>query len=532
MGKHSVNKASGVISAFTMLSRCLGLVRDILMAGFFGTSIYMSAFVIAFMIPNLFRRLFGEGALSAAFVPVFIEARKRDGDSRAWLLARRIITLIGSFLALVVLLGLGGVTLAMSSGGLNEMTAAVLPLLRIMLPYMLFICLAALAMAILNAFRHFAVPAAMPCLLNIIWISALLFVVPESAGVPEERIAAVAWAVLIAGAVQLLGQLPALWKRGYRPGLDYNVSDPKVRRVFVLMGPAALGLAVTQVNVLVDKLLAGWIGTWAPAALFFSERLIYLPLGIFATAMGTVLLPTLSEHVAGKEDAQLRDTLTKSISNILFVLIPAAVGLFILAGPIIQLLFEWKQFGSASTAQTAIALKFYAPGLIVFGLAKLLVPAFYAHQNTRTPVRLSVMTVGINLALNLTFVLTWPTHIKHAGLALGTVLAETFYVFALALSLKRQHIAPVWGKVFKHVWRALAAAAVMAAVTLLVHLRLGSYLQTSELPAKMNQLINVSASIVAGAAIYFAVILVMHFCFRKRKDDHQQDSTPDIGPLR
>lgn len=504
MGEGSVTKSSGVISAFTMLSRCLGMARDILMAGLFGTSIYMSAFIVAFTIPNLFRRLFGEGALSAAFVPVFIETRKREGDERAWILARRIITLVGAFLACLVVAGLIGITLAMRSFNMSEMVATVLPLLRIMLPYMLFICLAALAMAILNAFRHFAVPAAMPCLLNVIWIATLLYlyIFPLGEGGLKGGIKVVAWAILIAGVVQVAGQLPALWRRGYRPGISFDASDAKVQRVFGLMGPAALGLAVTQLNVVVDRLLAAWVGPWAPAALFFSERLIYLPLGVFATAMGTVLLPALSEHAAGEEDERLQSTLTVSISNILFVLVPAAVGLLVLAEPIIQLLFEWRQFGEASTSQTAIALRFYAPGLIVFGLAKMLVPAFYAHQDTRTPVKLSLLTVAINLVLNITFVLTWPVHLKHAGLALGTVLAETFYVLALASSLKRKHIAPRWQAVFGRAWRFGVAAAAMGAAAVGLHSRLATWLASTDLPVKVAQLFGVPASILVAIAIY------------------------------
>lgn len=503
MSGKSVTKSSGVIAVMTMLSRCLGLLRDMLMAGLFGTGIKMSAFVIAFTIPNLFRRLFGEGALSAAFVPVFIETRRQSGEKEAWRLARRIITIVAALLAVLVLLGLFLIDWVLAEWNPDGMPGAVLPLLRIMLPYMFFICLAALAMAILNSFKRFAVPAAMPCVLNIIWISALLFVVPQTVGSPAGKIEVVAWAVLIAGAAQLLGQLPSLWRRGYRPGIDFDLSAPKVRRIFILMGPAALGLAVTQINVVIDRILAAWVAPWGPAALFFSERLIYLPLGVFATAMGTALLPALSEHVAKKDGAGLVDTLTISVRNILLVLIPAAIGLFALSDPIIDLLFGWGAFDTASTAQTAIALRFYAPGLIFFGLAKLLVPTFYAHQDTKTPVKLSVLTVFLNLTLNITFVLTWPANMKHAGLAFATVLAEGFYVLALGFMLRKSGIAPRWRGISRSILCALTSGLLMGICAAILHKWVATVLVNAGVADKLGQLISVLGSIAAAAGIYF-----------------------------
>lgn len=509
MSGRSVTKSGGVIAAFTMLSRCLGLTRDMLMAGIFGTGIYMSAFVVAFTIPNLFRRLFGEGALSAAFIPVFIEAKRREGTTSAWILARRVITLVGLFLAAIVIVGIIAISLFLQWTEPGGMIGAVLPLLRIMLPYMFFICLAALAMAILNSFKVFGVSAAMPCLLNIVWISCLLIFVPAVADAQASRIKAVAWAVVIAGVAQLLGQIPSLWKRGYRPGLDFDFSAPKVRRVFTLMGPAALGLAVTQINVVVDRLLAAWIGDWAPAALFFSERLIYLPLGVFATAVGTALLPTLSEHAAADDAVGLRNTLSTSIRNLLFVLIPSAVGLLVLAKPIIRLLFGWGAFGETSVAQSAIALQFYAPGLIVFGLAKMLVPTFYAHQDTKTPVKLSIATVLLNLVLNLTFVLTWPTEIKHAGLALATVLAESFYVVALTVMLKRKGIGPNWRIILPAATAILIAVAAMGIFASYSNQLLSAVMANAGLQAKVAQAINVVGTILASIMVFAVTCLAM-----------------------
>lgn len=515
MSGASVTRSGGVIAVLTMLSRCLGLVRDMLMAGLFGTGVHMSAFVVAFTIPNLFRRLFGEGALSAAFVPVFIRTRHEEGNDAAWILLRRVSTIVAALLAAFVLAGMLIIDWLSLHWNPSGMPAALLPLLRIMLPYMFFICLAALAMAVLNSFKRFAVPAAMPCLLNIIWISALLFVLPKTIGTPSERITIVAWAVLIAGVAQLLGQMPSLWRRGYRPGIDFDLSSPRVRRVFVLMGPAAVGLAVTQINVVIDRVLASLVADWAPAALFFSERLIYLPLGVFATAMGTALLPALSEHVAKEDGDGLVDTLTTSVRNILLVLIPASIGLLVLAAPIIELLFGWGKFDSSSTLRTALALRYYAPGLIFFGLAKLLVPTFYAHQDTKTPVKLSILTVIVNLTLNITFILTWPVNMKHAGLAFATVLAEGFYVVCLCVMLSKAGLAPRWRSISHSILSALASGFAMAVAAIFAQKAITVRLASMGIAEKPVQAASVLGSIAIAAGIYFLLYFASQLLSRK-----------------
>ena len=268
MENNRVVRSAMVVGACTCLSRFLGLVRDFLTAGFFGTSLPISAFVIAFRVPNLFRALFGEGALSSAFVPVFLDVRRKEGDPAAWLLARKVITLTGVFLLLVVFGGIGLMGLLRWRADLGVKAEMILPLAQIMLPYMMFICLAALSMAILNSYSRFGLAALTPSLLNIVWIGAILLVCPWIGGGAERQIYGLAWGVLVAGLVQLGMQLPALRTCGYQLGVSFDWRDGRVWRVFMLMGPAALGLALTQVNVLVNSLLAGWIGSWAPAALF------------------------------------------------------------------------------------------------------------------------------------------------------------------------------------------------------------------------------------------------------------------------
>lgn len=491
----------GAVGFFTALSRILGLARDVLMAGLFGTGVYMSAFVVAFTIPNLFRRLFGEGALSSAFVPVFVETRNREGDARAWALARRMFTLMAAGLGLIAALVMLGLFIAGRFTFEHPMSAQVVSLLKIMFPYMWFICLAALAMAVLHSYHRFNLPAAAPCVLNIIWIGIAAGLCPIWAGRPELQIHAVAWGILAAGFLQLAMQFPMLSRLGFRPGLDIHWKDRKVLRVFGLMGPAALGLAVTQVNVLIDRLLAAWIGPWAPAALYFSERLIYLPLGLFATAMATVLLPVLSGFAAREDHQGFAETVTSSLRQVLFVMIPAAAGLLALSAPITQMVFEWKAFGAASTEQTALALSFYAPGLLVFSLAKVLVPAFYARQDTRTPVKLSLITLAINVVLNITFVLTWPQEMKHAGLALATVIAEAFYGGSLLRNLHRKLGSLPLSPLLRACIPMACSTTLMIAAVWYTHDQMS--VRLAFLPSKIGQLTSVTTAIIGGIAMYF-----------------------------
>ncbi len=254
-------------------------------------------------------------------------------------------------------------------------------------------------------------------------------------------------------------------------------------------------MAILQLNVMIDRLLAMWVSKEAPSALYFSERLIYLPLGIFATALGTVLLPVLSRHESTHDREQMRNTISDSLRHLLFIMIPAAVGLLVLAHPIVQMIFEWKSFGSASTWMTAIALQCYAPGLIVFSLAKIFVPAFYAQQDTKTPVKIGAVAVGLNLVLNITFILILPQPVKHAGLAFATVLSSVFNMSCLALILQRRIGKPDWKQVAATAVRSLGAAALMAATVVAVFGLFPSI-------GKMGQIVSVLVSIAAGGGVY------------------------------
>jgi len=506
-----VLRYSAVVSRCTTLSRALGFFREILMAAFFGTSLAQSAFVVAFRMPNLFRRLFGEGALAAAFVPVFTESLEKEGRRQAWTLAGRVMGMLGLALALTVVSGIVVISFILGSATLGERAVLVLVLLRIMLPYMFFICLVALSMAILNSFLHFLVPASTPILLNVVWIVTLTVVCPRFGSTPAQRIYGIAWGILVAGVLQLLVQVPLLIRYGFRGRIPLGWGrDPRVRRVLLLMGPAALGMGIFQVNTAIGSLLAFfWIGPWAPAALNFAERLIYLPLGMFATAVGTVLLPVFSKQAARMEPDRIRNTLNHSLSSLMFVMIPAATGMLVLARPIIEAVFERGEFTDWSTTLTARALCCYAPGLVVFSVYKVLVPAFYAMQDTRTPVRVGIMAVCLNLALNITFLLTWPLYFKHAGLAIATVLSSAVNAAVLARLLHHK-IGPLgWNRILPGILRMLLASLLMGAAVLVTHRCLVGRLAESAVSTGFSRALSVGGSIIVGLAVYVGLAAVI-----------------------
>lgn len=508
MKNRKVIRSAGVVGGFTLLSRGLGMLRDVLIAFWFGTSVQASAFFVAFTIPNLFRRLFGEGALSAAFIPVLIETRKRDGEAAAWKMTSKVATIVFSLLFVIAVSGVFCFSMALHLPGLGEKWAATFALSRIMFPYVLFICLAALAMAILNSYRHFATSAFAPSLLNLILIGTMLGLFPLLAERPETRSTTLAWAVLAAGVAQLAIQIPALRRFGCpcRPAGQWN--DPRIRQMLLLMGPATLGMAVTQLNVLFDRLLAMWIGPWAPAALFYSERMIYFPLGVIATAMGTVLLPTFSVHASEDDADAMRDVISHSLRHLLFIMMPAALGLFVLAPDILSVLFEWGgRFDAGSSLLAARALRAYAFGLVVFSAAKVFVPAFYAMKDTRTPVRIGIWTVALNLTLNLLFILTLPPYWKHAGMALATVLAEAAGAGVLVVVLaKRVKGLPV-GELIASLLRSMALALPAIAAAWAVNRFAGAAL-LDHVPDKAAHVLALLSALATGIAVYPALALL------------------------
>lgn len=494
-------RSAGIVSLGTLSSRILGLGREMLMARTFGTTAVGSAFVIAFTLPNLLRRLFGEGALSAAFVPAYIRTRDEEGLPAAGRLVRNLCSLLVGVLGLLSLAGMGLATLALMRGGFSGEVRLVLLAGRVLLPYMIGICLAAVMMGVLHSHRKFALPAFTPGLLNVIWIAALLAVHPRVGWSLGEKMMAVSWAILVAGFGQFAVQVPAVRRLGLRAPRNVTPLGPGVRTVLSRMGPAALGAAVTQVNVLIDRTLAFWVAPYGPTALAYSERLIYLPLGLFATALGSILLPEFSGLAHRGERKEIRATLDRGLRGLMFVMVPSAVGLTLLAEPIVALIFQRGEFDAASTLFTARALACYAPGLVVFSAAKVFIPLFHAHGDTQTPVRIGVLAMLANLLLNLLLIFLLPEGWKHAGLALGTVGSSLLQV-GVFLRLTHLRYAPIpAGALFRSLLRQLGACLPMAAGSLGV-----LHLLSSRPP-----LLAVPAAIGAGALLYFAAARAFRF---------------------
>ncbi len=530
-GTRELRRHSATVGRMTALSRVLGFAREMLMADLFGISLAKSAFDVAFRVPNLFRRLFGEGALSAAFIPMFSDVLEREGREAAATLAARTAGLLAGVLSVIV--GIGVVGCHLAAGWVEEGTraAAVLPLLAIMLPYALLICLVALVMGALNAMRHFALPAFTPVVLNVVWIIVLVAVCPFLPDQGTTRVTALAWGILGAGGLQLVIQLPLLRRLGLRPRLEWGGwHDPRVRRVLILMAPAAVGMGVIQLNVCIDGILAMWAADWAPAALTYAERLVYLPLGIFATALGTVLLPTFSRQAAQEDTAAIHTTLNAALRHLSMIMTPAAVGLLIMAGPIVRLAFQSEsgKFDDLAVLRTTRALWCYAPGLLVFSFQKALAPVFFALKDTLTPTRVAVRIVGLNLVLNILFVMTWPVEWKHAGLACATVLCSGVNAFVLGRLLHRRIGSPGWRQIGATSVRCMLAAIGMAAVLMLVmptlqgwagSLTPGEHL-TPVIPkwvgiGRLRQLVSVGGAMVLGAGVYG--LLLAGLCRREAR---------------
>lgn len=498
-------RSAALVSVGTLFSRILGLLREILMAMAFGTELIASAFFLAFSIPNLFRRLFGEGALSAAFVPTYVAVRDGQSAQEGWALTHAILVRLTIFLSGVTAIGVLAcrVALPFVSG---PKLHYVFSFLSILLPYAIGICLAAITMGVLYSHRKYLVPAFSPCILNLSMIAALIATMAWPEFRMEDKATWLAWAVLLAGGLQFAVQLPGMRQLGFRwrrPSNDVReATKPQVKKVLLLMGPAAIGAAVTQVNVLLDRVLALWVADYGTSALVYAERWIYLPLGLFATALGSVLLPELSMLVQKKDKRALAATVEDGFGLIGFLLIPSALGLGVLAEPLIRVMFMRGEFTQDSLVWTTRALWCYAPGLWLFGCLKVVLPFFFANKDTRTPVRVGVIAVGANIALNILLILLLPDGWKHAGMAVGTVLSAALQLSVLSWMLHRRFVKLNWRKVIAGQLRSLGVTLPMIAWALWVF---------HALPASVPELGRLLGAVGSTAAGYLVICTALRF---------------------
>ncbi len=465
--KRSLFGKTFTVAFWTAACRVLGLVRQILQARAFGTSVLQSAFVLAFQIPNLFRRLFGEGALSAAFVPVFTDSLRRRDRAAATVLASRLLTALALLLGSIAAAGILLLFLAQPLVPPASRWFHAIPLLRILLPYAPLICMAAATMGALQALDEFRAPAAAPCLLNLVWIATLALVLPRVGGAPERQIRVLSWAILFAGLLQFAFLAAVLRRRGFRirPALGI-VADPRIRAVCRIALPAAAAAAAFQVNAFLDNVIAMKAAPFAPSCLSYAVLIFDLPVGTVCTAFGTVLLATFSQQVSRGETDGLRQRLSESLSAILLLMLPAAAALAVIAMPVVTLFYQRGQFDALSTLRTARALSAYALGLPFIGIQKVAVQAFYARKDTRTPVRIAFSCIAANLSLNLLFVLTLPYEWRHVGIALSTTVSSALNALFLLRALRTDGLAPPPRALLRAVLVPLAASLAMAAALL------------------------------------------------------------------
>jgi putative peptidoglycan lipid II flippase len=500
--KKQISKATGIMGLATGLSRIAGLVRDIVVASFFGAGFGTDAFFMAFTIPNLLRRFFAEGSLTAAFVPTFADIYHCQGEEEAkrvfnicWtllLLVMAAITLLGVFGSPFIVQGIG-----FGFGAVEGKLALTDLLNRLMFPYIFFVSLLALITGVLNVLGHYFIPALSTVFLNLSIILCALFLAPFL----DIPVTALAIGVLLGGVIQLLIQFPVLRRKGVRLRLNFHFRHPAVTRVTRLMLPGIAGVAIYQINVVVTRLLASFLPEGSVSYLYYGQRLFEFPQGIFIVSLAQAVLPAMSHQVALKDEEGLKESLRFALVLIVLVTLPAAVGLILCAVPVYSLFFMRGEFNYNDVHQTASALAAFAPGLLFVGLSRVMVPTFYAMKDTRTPVWISFWTLLFNAALGL--LLMGP--FQHTGLAAALTLSSVFNCFVLIWTLRRKIGRLDFSSVYSSLGRVIPATALMALVVWLI-LRCISWSTAGEIWLKATVLMT---AVGAGLGIYWLVCLVL-----------------------
>lgn len=505
-------RALVTVSGMTLLSRILGFVRDFVQARAFGAGIEMDAFVVAFRLPNLLRRMFAEGAFSQAFVPILAEYKNKRGPDETHRLINHVASALGLVVLIVSILG------ALASPAIIYATAPgfsdnvekfelTVQLTRITFPYIFFMSLVALAGGVLNTWSRFAIPAFTPVLLNLSFIFMALFAAPYF----DPPILVLGWAVFIGGLAQVVLQLRPLAKIGMLPRFSLDFSDPGVRRILKLMAPAILGVSVSQISLLINTAFASFLPSGSVSWLYYADRLMEFPSGMLGVALGTILLPSLSKMHADEKPAEFSALLDWGLRLTLLLTLPASVGLALLAVPLISTLFHHGAFGANDVLQTRTALVAYSLGLTGLILVKVLAPAFYSRQDVRTPVRIGIMSLIITQLMNLLFIGPF----QHAGLALSIGLASCFNATLLYRGLRARGVynpQPGWG--------AFGAKLTVALLALASGLYFTAGSDSLWLHASsLERVIRLSGLICGGIAVYFAVLFALGFRladFRRR----------------
>ncbi|NGY06270.1 murein biosynthesis integral membrane protein MurJ [Solimonas terrae] len=498
----SLFRASGVVAVMTLLSRLLGFVREIMLAAAFGAGAGMDAFLVALMIPNFGRRMFAEGAFSQAFVPVFTETKTTETHDSARDLVAVTMGTLGGVLSVITVIGCVCAPLlvwAFASGFHADPEKAALSagLLRWTFPYLMFISLTSMAGGVLNAYGNFAIPAFTPVILNVCLIA--------SAFVDSGSVHALAWAVFAAGILQFLFQLPSMMKLRLLPLPRWGWHDTRVRRIVGLMLPVMLGSSIAQVSLLLNSNLSTHLGNGPVSWLYYANRLMEFPLGIFSIAIGTAILPTLSAQHATRSTANFSATLDWALRLMLVMGLPAAVGMILFAGPLVATVYGHGRFGGDDVWMTTYALWAYGLGFIGFSLIKVLTPGFYARQETRLPMRFAITGLCVGMAASLVlFALALHFHIAaaHVGLAASTSLTAWVNASLLLRQLKREGVyAPRegWGR---FALQLLLANLALGAVVVIGTGPLADWMAIGSISRALRALLVIAAGIV----VYFAVL--------------------------
>lgn len=490
----------------TFVSRILGFVRDTLIARVFGAGMLSDAFIVAFKIPNLLRRISAEGAFSQAFVPILSEYKSQRGFDETHHLINRVATWLGLILVVVTILGMLAAPWIVSlvapgfRGDATKMQLTV-ELLRITFPYIFFISLVSMAGGVLNTYNKFGVPAFTPVWLNVAMIVAILWFAPYF----NAPIKVLAWAVFVGGFLQLAFQVPFLKQIGLLPKFDFKSDDEGVWRILKLMGPAVLGVSVAQISLILNTIFASFLNTGSVSWLYYADRLMEFPTGVLGVALGTILLPSLSKAYAGKDDREYSQLLDWGLRLTFILAAPAAVALAVLATPLVATLFNYGKFTAVDVLMTQQALIAYSVGLLGLILVKILAPGFYARQNIKTPVKIAVFTLVMTQLMNLVFVFV--LDLQHVGLALALGVGACLNASLLYHHLRKADIFHPQTGWLLFMMKLFIALVLMGAV---LHFAMGDVSLWLDL-GLMQRLVYLSGLVILGAVSYFAMLLLLGF---------------------
>lgn len=499
-------KALAKVGSMTFVSRILGFVRDTLIARVFGAGMLSDAFIVAFKIPNLLRRISAEGAFSQAFVPILAEYKSQRSFEETQGLVNRVATWLGIILVVVTLLGMLAapwIVSLIAPGFRADATKMQLTveLLRITFPYIFFISLVSMAGGVLNTYNRFGIPAFTPVWLNVSMIVAVLFFADHF----DEPIKVLAWAVFIGGFLQLVFQIPFLKQIGLLPKFDFKRDDEGVWRILKLMWPAVLGVSVAQISLILNTIFASFLVTGSVSWLYYADRLMEFPTGVLGVALGTILLPSLSKAYAGKDDAEYSQLLDWGLRLTCILAAPAAVALAVLSAPLVTSLFFYGKFTPLDVTMTQQALIAYSIGLLGLILVKILAPGFYARQNIKTPVKIGVFTLLITQLMNVLFVFV--LDLQHAGLALAIGLGACINASLLYYHLRRANYFQPQAGWLMFLVKLLIALVCMGVV---LHYAMGDASEWLGF-SLIKRLLYISGLVVLGGVSYFAMLMLLGF---------------------